>query len=38
VQLTTGDFYGFYGGGFPAGPNATVNVGTNTFDFSLTTY
>jgi len=38
VNLTPGDFYGLYGGGFPAGPNVTVNVGTNTFDFSLTTY
>ena len=38
VQLTSGDFYGFYGGGFSPNPNVTVNVGTNTFDFSLTTY
>ncbi len=35
---TKGDFVGFYGGGFPAGPNVTVSVGPNTFDFSLTTY
>lgn len=38
VNLTPGDFYGFYGGGFPAGPNVTVNIGANTFDFTLTTY
>lgn len=38
VALTPGDFEGFYGGGFPAGPNVTVNIGANTFDFSLTTY
>lgn len=38
VTLTPGDFYGLYGGGFPAGPNVTVNIGANTFDFSLTTY
>lgn len=35
---TSGDFAGFYGGGIPSSPNAIVSVGTNTFDFSLTTY
>ena len=32
------DFVGFNGGGMPSSPNATVNAGVNTFDFSLTVY
>jgi len=35
---THGDFVGFYGGVMPSSPNATVNVGVNTFDFTLTAY
>jgi hypothetical protein len=35
---THGDFSGFYGGGFPTAPNALVNFGTNSLDFSLATF
>ena len=38
VNTDAGDYVGFYGGGIPSGPNVTVNIGANTFDFTLTTY